>query len=877
MVTTNSWVIPDENVASSLSCVTAVLLSRNTAFADFKLRGHRGSGGFSDVYEAIGKDNKRVAIKVLRVPGGANATNLERFERELRILQRMDNRRIARLVAAKLDSDPPWIASEYIDGPNLREAIKEKGNFALLEATSLFSLVAKTLADLHSEGIAHRDLTPNNILLGEFGPVIIDFGSAKEDLTADAGSVLSVGTPDFAAPEVLTGAVSGLASDVYSLARIFLFLIGIENVESSEFENLSMSTSQKQKIKDCLSKEPKIRPNANDLANLFETTNLTKELTNQAYSQIVISKLPRRVSILTLAATAAAVGLIAVAVTILLVGGNAKELTPQRIIALLDESSPSVQIESIDSASGWLRKIPSLMGFPAEYQRPVGTLLESSVETVEVFTSVDPETANMIQTSASVISADSATQLISEASGKSGEFDLGDVPLLEREFKITLTEFIDKALPANCELLQSKKIQIVDNTGFLHLRIAAGAKNCIHQSGESFLGFILMDVYPNENAIVTTQVVVHGITVSFSDVVNGFETAAEPLVRSATNKLQDVFPPIALLGNELEINDQSRYQKIAYRLPAGSALKIRSNSGSDTKLSGVAIPQLSDSSIDESAYRYISLGAIDVFSEGEIFTFNNPTANDWIAIFEFDERGEQGLDFEIGISEGAAINSNINVLSDFQSIGKAFEETEYPYKSIDFPFILPIRSGQKPFSGDGLKTIDISSVDLPVPDGWYTESVPQPNAVVLNANPTSPYLDFLESDSARLDVQLDAASRLFTKKETYPWYALDDYEFCNGYQEFEIRIQAIVFAWKVFNGCLISDALSSGDQIKQRLQVTPIVKFVIVRELDEDGDGLIDYWLGAIRGEFVPQTSADLDYWDYFVKSINSQILRSAN
>jgi hypothetical protein len=76
---------------------------------------------------------------------------------------------------------------------------------------------------------------------------------------------------------------------------------------------------------------------------------------------------------------------------------------------------------------------------------------------------------------------------------------------------------------------------------------------------------------------------------------------------------------------------------------------------------------------------------------------------------------------------------------------------------------------------------------------------------------------------------------------------------------------------------LISDALSSGDQIKQRLQVTPIVKFVIVRELDEDGDGLIDYWLGAIRGEFVPQTLADLDYWDYFVKSINSQILRSAN
>ena len=857
--------------------MTAVLLSRNTSFAEFKLRGHRGSGGFSDVYEAVGDNGKRVAIKVLRLPGGSSASNFERFERELRILQRMDNRRIARLVAAKLDSDPPWIASEYIDGPNLREAIQEKGNFVFRDASSLFSLVARTLADLHSEGIAHRDLTPNNILLGEFGPVIIDFGSAKEDLTADAGSVLSVGTPDFAAPEVLAGADSGLASDIYSLAKIFLFLIGIESVDSSDFETLPMSVTQKQVVKNCLSKEPKDRPNANELADLFDSTHLTNELTNNAYSQIVISKLPRRVSVWTLAATAIAVGLSAIAVTVFFAGGSTKQLTPQGIIALLDEKSPSVDIESIDSASGWLTKIPSLMGFPAEYQRPVGTLLESSVETVEAFVSADPETANMIQTSVSVISADSATQLISEAGGKSGEFDLGDVPLLEREFKITLTEFIDKALPSNCELLQSTKIQIVRDPRFLHLRVVAGAKNCIHQSGENFLGLILMDVFPNENAIVTTQVVVHGITVSFNDVINGIETAEEPLVRSASSKLQDVFTPSVLLNNGLAINDQSRYKKVAYRLPAGGALKVRSNSGSDTKLSGVAIPQLSDASFDDSLYRYVSLGAIDVFSEGETFTFKNPTSNDWIVIFEFDERGEQGLDFEIGLSEGTAMDSKMNMLSDFQSIGNAIKESEYPFKSLDFPFVLPIRSGQEPFSGNGLKTVDISSVDLPVPNGWYLESVPQSNAVVLNANPTSPYLDFLESDSARLDVQLDAASRLFTKKETYPWYALDDYPFCHGYQEFEIRIQSIVFAWKVFNGCLINDALSSGDQVKQRLQVTPIVKFVVVRELDEDSDGAVDYWLGAIRGEFVPETVADLDYWDYFVRSINSQILRSAN
>jgi serine/threonine protein kinase len=96
MITGYLMTILEDNRGSSLSWVTAVLLSRNTSFAEFKLRGHRGSGGFSDVYEAVGVNGKRVAIKVLRLPGGSSASNFERFERELRILQRMDNRRIAR-------------------------------------------------------------------------------------------------------------------------------------------------------------------------------------------------------------------------------------------------------------------------------------------------------------------------------------------------------------------------------------------------------------------------------------------------------------------------------------------------------------------------------------------------------------------------------------------------------------------------------------------------------------------------------------------------------------------------------------------------------------------------------------------------------------
>ena len=190
----------------------------------------------------------------------------------------------------------------------------------------------------------------------------------------------------------------------------------------------------------------------------------------------------------------------------------------------------------------------------------------------------------------------------------------------------------------------------------------------------------------------------------------------------------------------------------------------------------------------------------------------------------------------------------------------------------DFPFVLPQRVGEKPFDSQDVKFVEISSVMLPVRSNWFLESVPQVNAVMMTANPSSPFLDYFESDAARLDIHLDEAAWLFTKKETYPWYAMDLYQFCQGVQEFEIRTHGLVFAWKVFNGCLIDDAMSTGDQRKRRFQVTPIVKFVLVLEQDEDGDGTVDYWNGAIRGEFVPETVADFDYWDFFVKTVALQM-----
>ena len=851
--------------------MTAVLLSRNSSFSEFKLRGHRGSGGFSDVYEAVGDNGKRVALKVLRVPGGSVASNMERFERELRILQRIDNRRVARLVAAKLDADPPWIASEFIDGPNLREAVNEKGHFGIHDASQLLSLVAKVLSDLHSAGIAHRDLTPNNILLGDFGPVIVDFGSAKDDLTAEAGSVLSVGTPNFAAPEVLSGGKSGISSDIYSLAKIFLFLLGVENDFLLAINRLSITEDQKQMINRCLVDDPGSRPKAVELANLFEFDQITSTLTNEGYSPTVLSKLPRRVSLVTSVLCSLFVAVSAVVITFVLVASKPEPLTPQTLIDRLDEKSPTVALEVVNFNGGWLKQIPSMVGFPASYKRPVDTFLESSPETVEAFISFDEETANIIQTTVDVISVEMAEEVKEATSEKNGHKDLASMPLLEDKFKIKLTEYIDKTLPSNCKLLQSEKVQVLAESVVTHVRLLAGAKDCLHQSGNSFLGLVLFDVFPNENAMVITQVSIHGETVSIKDLVAKIKPSEESLIRSVGNLSQEVFSADALKDNGLAINDQSRYQKVVYSLPAGGTLKIQANTECETKLSGIAIPVLSDASLNAYVQRYISLGGIEKFSASEAFLFENPTANDWIIVFEFDERGNQGFDFSISLREGLVIRSTIKMLSDFRSEGIPVE-VSVPNSVIDFPFVLPRRVGEQPFDSRDVKFVEISSVMLPVRSNWFLESVPKTNTVLMTANPSSPFLDFFESDAARLDIQLDAASWVFTKKETYPWYFMDLYQFCHGIQEFTLDTNGVVFAWKVFNGCLIDDAMSTGDKKKRRFQVTPIVKFVLVFEQDEDGDGVVDYWNGAIRGEFVPETVADLDYWDFFVKTIALQV-----
>ena len=269
--------------------VTTALLPRGSRFGDIKLTGYLGSGGFSDVYAGQDSSGRRLAVKVLRLTGLNAAQQTQRVRREQEALARVDSRGVAKLISADLTADQPWIASEFVDGPTLKESIETQGPLTFDETLGLIRRLAEIVAELHELGIAHRDITPNNIIFGPDGPVLIDFGSARIDLENEAtGSILLAGTPGFTPPEAEAGLAVGKKADVYALGQLAIYCLG--NTELPETLTQAKAT------------DPEVRPTAHELAASLTPHNTTPARNTTRN----IRQLPRRFSVRTVGAVAVA-------------------------------------------------------------------------------------------------------------------------------------------------------------------------------------------------------------------------------------------------------------------------------------------------------------------------------------------------------------------------------------------------------------------------------------------------------------------------------------------------------------------------------------------------------------------------------------------
>ncbi|GAA1542567.1 hypothetical protein GCM10009678_26300 [Actinomadura kijaniata] len=188
------------------------------AVGGYPLLGRLGEGGMGLVYLALADGGRHIALKVVR-DGLDDPQTAARFRREARTVARVRSRHAAAMVAAGLDAPPFWLATEYVPGPTLRQAVERHGPLPAGTCLRLLAALASGLADVHGQGVQHRDVKPANVVLAPDGPRLIDFGIARgEDQTQITRTGGWNGTPGYVAPEVVREQAFGPAADVFSLA-----------------------------------------------------------------------------------------------------------------------------------------------------------------------------------------------------------------------------------------------------------------------------------------------------------------------------------------------------------------------------------------------------------------------------------------------------------------------------------------------------------------------------------------------------------------------------------------------------------------------------------------------------------------------------------
>ncbi|MEU9188394.1 protein kinase [Streptomyces sp. NPDC048484] len=185
----------------------------------YRLLGRLGSGGMGSVYLGRTPGGRPAAIKVINAHLQYDPAALQRFRREVETLGTIRNAFTAALIDAEVDAPPFWMATEYVPGPTLADAVATAGPFPADLGRAVLAALAEGLADVHVHGVLHRDLKPQNVILSATGPQLIDFGIARSDEMSNITQVgTAIGTPGFIAPESLTRGETGPPSDVFALA-----------------------------------------------------------------------------------------------------------------------------------------------------------------------------------------------------------------------------------------------------------------------------------------------------------------------------------------------------------------------------------------------------------------------------------------------------------------------------------------------------------------------------------------------------------------------------------------------------------------------------------------------------------------------------------
>ncbi len=182
-----------------------------------------GAGGMGIVY--MGNNGTRAAaIKIVREFLLEDPSSRGRLSREVAILKKIKGKFVAEIVGSDLDSNPAWIATNYVDGPSLKTLIDNEGPFTEQKWLELAYGLMSALKAVHDAGVIHRDVKPSNILMSATGPKLIDFGiSFSSDATSLTKTGMVAGTPAWFSPEQFEGTKITGAVDNFAAGTVLYF------------------------------------------------------------------------------------------------------------------------------------------------------------------------------------------------------------------------------------------------------------------------------------------------------------------------------------------------------------------------------------------------------------------------------------------------------------------------------------------------------------------------------------------------------------------------------------------------------------------------------------------------------------------------------
>ena len=176
------------------------------------------------VYLGVSAGGRPVAVKVIRADLVEDPEFRMRFGREVASARRVSGVFTAPVVDADVDGTPAWLATAYVPGPSLSEAVAAHGPLPTGPLLTLAAGLAESLSAIHAADVVHRDLKPSNVLIAEDGPRVIDFGiSRAAESTALTQAGLVIGSPGFMSPEQAAGYEVGPPTDIFSLGAVLAF------------------------------------------------------------------------------------------------------------------------------------------------------------------------------------------------------------------------------------------------------------------------------------------------------------------------------------------------------------------------------------------------------------------------------------------------------------------------------------------------------------------------------------------------------------------------------------------------------------------------------------------------------------------------------